>query len=82
MNKRDGQTRISSSFSETTSVNHHRSNYTSVGLRTNPSNRDNKEDKEVVEDKSQRTLGQMLCHIIEKAINIQYMDFKNKLKPD
>jgi hypothetical protein len=35
--------------------------------------------KEIIKDKSQVSLGQVLCHIFEKSINVQYQEFQNRL---
>lgn len=35
--------------------------------------------KEIIKDKSTISLGQVLCHIFEKAINVQYHEFQNKI---
>lgn len=35
--------------------------------------------KEIIKDKTTVSLGQILCHLFEKAINVQYQEFQNKL---
>jgi len=36
-------------------------------------------DNEVIKDKSKLTLAQVISHIFEKSINIQYQEFQGKL---
>ena len=72
MNERDGKT------IQPTVAEHYHTNYRSVGLKSSTVQK----DRPVFDDKSRLTLGQMLCHCLEKALNIQYMDFKGKLKPE
>ena len=35
--------------------------------------------KEIIKDKKQISLGQILCHVFEKAINVQFQEFQNRL---
>jgi len=51
--------------------------YNSQRTKAHPNNQ--QQDKEVILDKTNISLGRILSHLFEKAINVQYQDFQNKL---
>jgi hypothetical protein len=51
--------------------------YNSQRTKAHPNNQ--QQDKEVILDKTRLSLGRILSHLFEKAINVQYQDFQNKL---
>ena len=58
------------------------SQYTNIGIKpyNTPSSISNqKVDKEVVKDKSHMSFGQILSHLFEKSINVQYQEYLGKL---
>ena len=51
------------------------SQYNKQGIKGHPAS----QEKDVIKDKTKMTLGKILCHIFEKAINVQYQEFQNRL---
>ena len=51
-----------------------------MGTKPYPSSSSNSQmDKDVVKDKTVMSFGQILSHIFEKSINIQYQEYQGKL---
>lgn len=75
LNERDvKQTAQSKVDSQSVEFRDRRSQYGRLGTKPHPA----VIPKQIITDKSAISLGLILCHIFEKAINIQYQEFQSK----